>query len=315
MWARYLRLQRFRPARVDARNQDGSLDLSYPYELGSAISVDKEKEVQPVLESEEEGGEPTVIVKPLTDHERLVDFMGRFHVSAKTKFLDLSGFHMTEFLDYDGFRSGFKYVVSAGWFTRGLTSLDLSYNRLSTLPLSISHLTALTLLDLKCNCLIALPETLSALSVIATVDVSFNHLTVLPCGLGISPALRQIIAHHNTQLLAPPHEILKQGASVVAHYLASVHTARKTGRLDWSGLGLCTLDTLLVMLPDGDASLIVELYLDDNFITMLHQDVLSELLNVEVIRCCRNYLTALHPNIGTFCPKLEQITLDGNRLR
>ena len=32
-----------------------------------------------------------VVVKPLTDHERLVNFVGRFHASAKTKSLDLEG--------------------------------------------------------------------------------------------------------------------------------------------------------------------------------------------------------------------------------
>jgi len=37
------------------------------------------------------------------------------------------------------------------------------------------------------------------------------HLQVLPCGLGASSALKTLIAHHNPFLLAPPHEILKQG--------------------------------------------------------------------------------------------------------
>ena len=42
--------------------------------------------------------------------------------------------------------------------------------------------------------------------------------------------------------------------------------------------------------------------------------MLCELQNLEVLRCCRNYLTVLHPNLGSFCPKLEQVTVDGNRL-
>jgi len=63
---------------VDAINPDGTLDLSYPFDLAAQMGVDKERDVRPVLEPEQVEGEPTrereVIVKPLTDHERLVDF-------------------------------------------------------------------------------------------------------------------------------------------------------------------------------------------------------------------------------------------------
>lgn len=258
----------------------------------------------------EEGSAQHNIIMPLTDHQRLVDFMNRFHSSGKSKELDLSGFYMTEYLDYDA-GYGFKYVNMSGWYTRGLRKLDLSYNLLSTLPMSIYRLSSLTVLNLSNNELIALPETMSALVSLKTVDLSCNHLTVLPCGLGMASELEHIFVRQNP-LLAPPVELLRRDASAVVKYLRGVLVARKTGKLDWNGLGLMSLDSLVVMLPDGDAALVEELYLDDNLLVVLHPSVLYELQNLQVLRCCRNYLTSVHPSLGTFCKRLEQLTLDGN---
>lgn len=313
VWSRFQKMQRWRPARVDAVHEDGTLDLSYTFDRDPQAGLDREANVERT-EKVERGGvtEEIEIVRPLSDHERLVDFLTRLHSCGKNKELDLSGYHMSEFLDYEA-GSGFKHINEAGWFTRGLRKLTLSYNRLSTLPLSVSRLSTLTAMDLSHNVIVGLPETLSVLVCLKDVDLSYNCLTVLPCGLGLAAEIEKIATHHNP-LIAPPMEIIRQGAQKVASYLRGVHMARKNGKLDWNKLQLCTIDTLTVMLPEGDAALIQELYLDDNMIIVLNPSVLCELQNLEVLRCCRNYLTVLHPNIGSFCPKLEQVTVDGNRL-
>ena len=313
VWCRYQKMQRWRPARVDAVHEDGTFDLSYTFDRDPQAGLDREVNVARVEEVERGGVmEEVEVIKPLSDHERLVDFLTRLHSCGKNKELDFSGFHITEFLDYEA-GSGFKHINEAGWFTRGLRKLTLSYNRLSTLPLSVSRLSTLTAMDLSHNVIAGLPETLSVLVCLRDVDLSFNRPTVLPCGLGLAVEMETIATHHNP-LLAPPMEIIRQGAQTVASYLRGVHMARKNGKLDWNKLNLCTIDTLTVMLPEGDAALIQELYLDDNMIVVLNPSVLCELQNLEVLRCCRNYLTVLHPNIGSFCPKLEQVTVDGNRL-
>ncbi len=103
----------------------------------------------------------------------------------------------------------------------------------------------------------ALPEALSALTLLRTLDASRNLLTLLPAGLGLAAALERAAAHHNP-LLAPPPEILRRPAAAAVAYLRGVHAARSSGRLDWSGLGLMTADTLPVMLPDGEAGLLRE---------------------------------------------------------
>ena len=317
VWARFQSLNQWRPARVDIIHEDGTFDLSYKFDRDPHAGLDREVNVPrvQVLEREESGQKVQVeseIVKPLSDHDRLVDFLTRLHSCGKSKDLDFSGFHMTEFLDYEA-GSGFRQINEAGWYTRGLRKLNLSYNWLSTLPLSVSRLSTLTCLDLKHNCIIGLPETLSVLVCLKEVDLSYNRLTVLPCGLGLAAELETIATHHNP-LMAPPVEIIRQGAAKIVRYLRGIHMARKNGKLDWNKLNLCTIDTLIVMLPEGDAALIQELYLDDNMIVVLNPGVLCELQNLEVFRCCRNYLTVLHPNLASFCPKLEQVTVDGNRL-
>lgn len=313
VWCRYQKLPSWRPAHVDVVNEDGTFDLSYTFDRDPQAGLDRETNVERYEEIERDG-ETTQheLIKPLSDHERLVDFLTRLHTCGKKKELDFSGFHMTEFLDYEA-GSGFKAINDAGWYTRGIRKLNLSYNCLSTLPLSVNRLSTLTTLDLKHNALIGLPETLSVLVCLKDVDLSYNRLTVLPCGLGLAAELETIQTHHNP-LIAPPVEIIRQGAQKIMLYLRGIHMARKDGKLNWNKLNLCTLDTLIVMLPEGDAALIQELYLDDNLIVVLNPGVLCELQNLEVLRCCRNYLTVLHPNVGSFCPKLEQVTVDANRL-
>ena len=313
VWCRFQKMKSWRPAHVDEVHADGTFDLSYTFDRDPQAGLDRETNVER-FETIETDGEIVRIelVKPLSDHERLVDFLTRLHSSGKNKELNFSGFHMTEFLDYEA-GSGFKHINEAGWYTRGLRKLNLSHNRLSTLPPSVSKLSTLTVMDLQHNAIIGLPETLSVLVCLKHLDLSFNYLTVLPCGLGLAAEIETIATHHNP-LMAPPVEIIRQGAQKIAMYLRGVHMARKNGKLDWNNLNLCTIDTLTVMMPEGDCALIQELYLDDNMIVVLNPSVLCELQNLEVFRCCRNYLTVLHPNLGSFCPKLEQVTVDCNRL-
>ncbi len=176
-----------------------------------------------------------------------------------------------------------EYSLAAGWLVPGLERLNLSHNRLATLPASVSVLAGLTALSVASNALVALPETLSALTRLRLLDVSSNLLTVLPAGLGLAPALEPPVAHRNP-LIAPPPEVFRRRAA--AAYLRAVHAARRTGRLQWAGLGLMAADTLPVMLPDGDGALVTELYLDDNLLVTIHPAVLQNLPNLEVHSAC-----------------------------
>ena len=163
----------------------------------------------------------------------------------------------------------------------GLRSLRLGHNRLSTLPASLSLLTRLSLLHVSNNVLAALPEALSALHALVDLDLSNNRLTILPAGLGCATGLTRLVAARNP-LLAPPPEVLRQGAAAAVRYLAGVKAGRREEPMDWRELGLMTLDTLSVMLPDGLGVSVRELYLDDNFLVILHPELFQCLPNLEV---------------------------------
>jgi Leucine-rich repeat (LRR) protein len=193
--------------------------------------------------------------------------------------LHLNGFLLTEYLDVEA--ASPAYCLAAGWFVPGLERLNLAHNRLATLPASISLLASLTSLSVASNAVIALPETLSALTRLRVLDLAHNLLTVLPAGLGLAAALEPPAVQRNP-LIAPPSEVLRRRPPAVVPYLRGVHAARRTGRLDWKGLGLMALDTLPVMLPDGDAALLKEVYLDDNFLVAIHPAVLRQMPNLEV---------------------------------
>ena len=284
-------------------HEDGTLDLSYTFDRDPA-GLDREANER--TEKVEREADEIEIVRPLSDHERLVDFLTRLHSCGKNKELDLSGYHMSEFLDYEA-GSGFKHINEAGWFTRGLRKYPVLQQAVD-LPLSVSRLDPDgNGLESQCH-----RASGNARLLVCLKDGSQLQLPdSAPLWAGLAAEIEKIATHHNP--LVPPMEIIRQGAQKVASYLRGVHMA-KNGKLDWNKLQLCTIDTLTVMLPEGDAALIQELYLDDNMIIVLNPSVLCELQNLEVLRCCRNYLTVLHPNIGSFCPKLEQVTVDGNRL-
>ncbi|HKR12419.1 MAG TPA: COR domain-containing protein [Pyrinomonadaceae bacterium] len=76
-----------------------------------------------------------------------------------------------------------------------LTSLSLSGNQLTSLPVEITRLTNLTSLDLSGNQLTSLPVEIARLTNLTSLNLSFNHLTSLPveitrltnlAGLGLS---------------------------------------------------------------------------------------------------------------------------------
>ena len=75
-----------------------------------------------------------------------------------------------------------------------ITSLDLSTNRLISLPSSLGDLAQLQSLIVSHNCLTALPKSTSRLAHLEHLDVRFNSLTTLPAGLGDAAASLQLFA-------------------------------------------------------------------------------------------------------------------------
>ncbi len=97
-----------------------------------------------------------------------------------------------------------------------LRLLDLSFNRLTSLPGSIGHLAGLEVLRLSNNKLITLPNTLATLTSLRELDLRDNDLLSLPAlfnvSSGLFPGMTSLLLHGNPRL-AIPEEILGRSRS------------------------------------------------------------------------------------------------------
>lgn len=85
-----------------------------------------------------------------------------------------------------------------------MAHLDLSFNRLETLPACVPRLCHLGALLLSHNRLSELPEALGALSALTFLSVTHNHLRALPAALGALSALQRLDLSENRLDTLPP---------------------------------------------------------------------------------------------------------------
>lgn len=99
-----------------------------------------------------------------------------------------------------------KLPDTIGFELVNITRLSVNSNKLSTLPYSTSHLTALRSLDARLNCLTALPDGLENLTALETLNVSqnFRHLTTLPFAVGLLGSLKELDISYNNISELPP---------------------------------------------------------------------------------------------------------------
>ena len=105
------------------------------------------------------------------------------------------------------------------WQGKQGKTLDLSGQRLTTLPPELGRLTALTRLDLANNRLTTLPPEIGQLTALTQLFLINNQLTTLPPELGRLTALRELFLAGNP-LQEPPLEVAKQGVATIRRYFA-----------------------------------------------------------------------------------------------
>ena len=174
---------------------------------------------------------------------------------------------------------------------RNLTSLDLSYNRLTALPAEISELRNLTSLDLGGNRLTAVPAEISELRNLTSLDLSGNRLTALPAEISELRNLTSLALSRN-QLTAWPAEISE---------------LRNLTSLDLSGNELTALPAEISELRN-----LTSLDLRYNKLTPLPAEI-SELRNLTSLDLGYNQLTALPAEIAEL-RNLTSLDLSGNEL-
>jgi Leucine-rich repeat (LRR) protein len=79
-------------------------------------------------------------------------------------------------------------------FASSMTSLNLSYNKLTTVPASLGDFTSLVSLDVRGNQMASLPDTLRSLAKLQDVALSFNVFTDIPACIYSLPRITTVCA-------------------------------------------------------------------------------------------------------------------------
>ncbi|KAF7312445.1 Adenylate cyclase [Mycena indigotica] len=222
----------------------------------------------------------------------------------------------------------------------GLLELNLSNNRFTHLPLSVTHLPSLTSLDISHNALPSLPAEIGQLGTLTKLIMACNHVTEIPSeflnlrdlqeldcrrnnigDLGIACALPQLItltADHNNNLhglalnLGPNLQFLDLSHNEITELVVL------PGPVPTSPFAITSLDMSYTNLSVLPSSLLPSLPLLRTL--LLHHNALHNLPSslsactfLETLSVADNHLKSLPSSIG-FLQKLEVLDVHGNSL-
>ena len=111
-----------------------------------------------------------------------------------------------------------------------LKTVLLNHNSLKTLPTSFIHLVKLGRLDLSNNLLRELPEEIGSMENLTKLNVSHNKLKALPPSLGMSRRLEILLASHN-RLDIPPQSICNDGSAPTLKFMRTRYRYQQNGTL------------------------------------------------------------------------------------
>ena len=155
--------------------------------------------------------------------------------------------------------------------------LDLSYNKIISIPPEIGQLVNLQVLNLSNNNLTSIPPELGQLVNLQELDLSYNQLTSIPTEIGQLTNLQVLSLYRNKLTYIPP-EI---GQLVNLQVL----------NLSWNKL---------ISVRDADIGKLVnlkELCLSHNELTSIPKE-LEQLVNLQYLYLAVNQLTSIPPELG-----------------
>jgi len=223
----------------------------------------------------------------------------------------------------------------------GRTELDLSNEKIKSLPAEIGQLKNLKVLDLSGNSLTWLPTEISKLSKLERLDLSSNKINVLPTEIGQLSNLQEFDIYRNELKEFPVAltycnklKALRMGGEPTGkcemHELPpEIRRLKELSKLDLTGncltrlpceIGLLTnlrelvlAGNWLSLLPSEIGSLqkLVKLDLEHNCLERLPKEI-NKLVKLECLYISDNKLRALPSHIGKI-KNLRSLRLDNNR--
>jgi len=258
---------------------------------------------------------PQDIVDRGTD--AIMSYLRRLFVANLTQRLDLS---------FQGIRT---LHVSICHLTN-IVSLSLDDNECQTIPREMFYLSRLTELSVQRNKLVSLPNTLGRLKNLERLHIDFNPtLQLLPPELSNATSLK-FIGYQGNEILSPGMEVLAKGVKPVLSYLTCLLEAVQTKKLIVTAAGLNHFAMRLAA-----RATCVHLDLSNNylevmetsimtFVTLTHVDVsynrlreipglIGNLRELVTFRADGNILTDLPSSMG-FIESLETLSVADNSI-
>ncbi len=195
-----------------------------------------------------------------------------------------------------------------------LKRLDLSGNRLATLPAEVGNLTNLKQLDLSGNRLATLPAEVGNLTNLKQLNLSANQLTALPAEVGNLANLLELYLDRNKLTILPAE--VGNLANLLELYLdrnkLTILPAEVGNLTNLKQLNLSANQLIALPAEVGNLTNLRELDLHSNKLTTLPAEI-CRLTNLQELNLYLNQLTALPAEICRLTD-LQKLNLGGNEL-
>lgn len=171
-----------------------------------------------------------------------------------------------------------------------LTSLDVSYNQVSSFPTSMANWSELRVLKAKDNKIIAMPDTLGACAKLEKLNLSFNAIQELPSSIMALSVLEEL-------------DLTKNGLSVLPEQMMYLRCLKKL-YLSQNDLKPPSITHIVGLKKLED------LFLARNLLTTVPKDI-GNLINLRRVSFAGNKMKSLPNEIGDWT-KIEEVYFNKN---